>query len=459
MDSLLAVLEYSGMTEVDDTNNPEIETGSNAPAEPAQIGLVQQFFLESLDLLGADNLKTHLRLVPDGIFVEEIYFVELARHFALWQARKLGGSASLDEKTIRKLLGSDFPPLFYLIEGKLCLSGFKLPHILTPAQKTGIAVFQGTLLNACDFLHPKDSRLNSTSGVEARVEKSGLVVRLALKTGEVRADTAFVQSFQKNLMSSYKLKKRYPEGTRALRAALLPLYRLLSNAQRISEQQMLFVPAVFRRNKAVQFYRNGGFIFVLSDDGKLLDSYELRGANLYKLVMKELEALRTARVSKIGCLELMRKSGPTVGFLHTSDGERNSLHIQLVLDFMQLMVRRRSLRKKLAKRVTLYDCLSLVADLFAKTTRVEARELPRSAINSYLESRERHKPAARPAPQRGINKSKRPMNPADQLRYRAGAGWIFFIHDQHTVRACMERPKEVVKKVLTLHDPKELLEG
>jgi hypothetical protein len=242
-----------------------------------------------------------------------------------------------------------------------------------------------------------------------------------------------------------------------LRASLTPLARLLRNAKRVKDKHLLFIPSEYRQEKKVEFLSVGGFVFILKENA-LVYCYELRGSNFRFFVNQELETLRRGKGKRIGKFEVSRKRGAIVGAVQGKKGEKVLVHLELLIQTLELMMRRRTLRKKLKSRVTIFDSLKLLAELLHDTVRIEAREVPHRVLQGYLVRRSSiNKAPPKKRQKRGnTGHDKKPLDPST-LRYRAGNGWIFFLHDKNIARGLAERPKDkkevvVVQKVVAEQD-------
>ena len=227
----------------------------------------------------------------------------------------------------------------------------------------------------------------------------------------------------------------------------MPLARLLDNAVSVNKKHLLFIPAVYRTQKDLTYLNVGGFIFIVAD-GRLLFTYELRGANFRFFVNNELDLMRREKKRKIGRFEISRKRGAIVGAIRIAGEDTVLLHFEALLNAMELMMRRRSLRKRLKSRVTVLDCIQLLSSLLQDTVRVEPHEVPHAVLREYVSrlntkrftdtGGKRKTKSHRPDQSR--KKKDAEVKPED-LRYRSGNGWIFFMHNKNIVRGLAERPR------------------
>lgn len=394
------------------------------------------------------ELKKQWRELPTGLFVDNELLAKLLQSLADFRARETGAALSVDDKLTRLLFGDyQNPPQYYLLEGKLCLVGYFIDAPGIGELKLGLPFFRGSLIDCRQQLHPRDPLLAQLSAVQTSLDRSGFSVRLKIADRLVTVPPKALSDFHQVLLSSARLRSRNRTAARSLRDCLVPLGRLLNGASLVNPRQTLFIPGELRREKRAEFYRRGGLVFVLVDD-ELRTVYELRGRNLTRLIDQELSQLKSQRTFKISNVTLSHKPGAIIAAIRTADGEQNLLHMQMLLRMLELVLRRRNLRRELKPRFTLFDLLRLFSNLFSDTVRIEPREVPYVLLKSYLNlqarKNERRSGSKGLSNKRseGAKRRKQQSNSsseAENLRYRSGGGWIFFIHDRRVIRSMLER--------------------
>jgi hypothetical protein len=438
------------------THNNKHVDGQNLKSKISE--LVQNFLLELPNCFTELQLKKQFRRLADGLYIDEELLPEFLKHFALWQARKNNSSATVDVKTTEKVFGERYPQPYYLLDGKLCQVGFLIPSNTSELHKKIIPEFRGSLTSTLDTLHPRDPGLVNIPNTEIVLDRTGFGIKLKVRQKTIFLNTTAIKNFQQTLSNSPRLRRRYPAALQGLRSAITPLERLLISAKPIRSKQTVLIPSSLRTQRDLIYLRTGGFIFVLSSNYELITAYELRGRNFRNFIFSELDLLRSSRSRHIGIMEIYKKRGAIVGALRTEDGELNLLHIDALFKGLEMILRRRSLRKKLSDRITLYDCIKLISRLFSDTIRVEAREVPYQLIRHYsnlIEEHEakapkRHKPSFK---RNNKNYNKRSNSQIESLRYRAGAGWVFFIHDHKVIKSMYEKPLVKPQTVTIINSP------
>jgi hypothetical protein len=433
--------------DVDSTKTQEPKSIDDKVLKNKVSELVQNFLLELPNFFSELQLKKQFRRLADGLYIGEELLPEFLKHFALWQARKNNTSATVDIKITEKIFGERYPQPYYLLDGKLCQVGFLIPSNTSDLHKKIIPEFRGSLTSTLDTLHPRDPGLVNIPNTEVVLDRTGFGIKLKVRQKTIFLNTTAIKNFQQTLSNSPRLRRRYPAALQGLRSAITPLERLLISAKPVRSKQTVLIPSALRSQRNLIYLRNGGFFFVLSDNYDLITAYELRGRNFRNFIFSELDLLRSSRSRHIGIMEIYKKRGAIVGALRTNDGEFNLLHIDALFKGLEMILRRRALRKKLNDRITLYDCIKLISKLFSETIRIEAREVPYQLIRHYsslLEERDTRNPrgyrATTKRDSKNYHKNKRSNSQIESLRYRAGSGWVFFIHDHKVVKSMYEKP-------------------
>ncbi|NLF24037.1 MAG: hypothetical protein GX589_00045 [Deltaproteobacteria bacterium] len=364
------------------------------------------------EYLSRQELQNHIRITPNGVFVEESGFSRVVESYQDWLKKHTGGEVTKStEKCVKRLFESPQPQKFYLVEGKQCLLGYLIKCHIEQPQSYNLPFYLGSLLDTREYLHPRDPFLAAQKNVEVIHKPLGAEFKLPFKKKSLLVPTQALKDFADLARGSIKLLERNPEAASSMRESLRTLIRVLSRVQPIGEKETLLIPAKHRSKSALKYFRLGSLILVTAKGEVLLDCYELRGKNYARLLQEEVEALgRISRGRQIGALELPKKRSRYIGAVQLKH-ERIMLHFRALREFIDQIPASASLRESFSGRFTVYDCLNKISFIIAGTERAERRQ-----VMAYL---------GKDAPR--------------NARFRVKDEWIFVLLEKNVLMGCINK--------------------
>lgn len=367
-----------------------------AEASPGRIG-----FLATLPkLCSADQIKRRFRLLSSGVFVAEDFIEPLVGIYQGWLAGVGSDQAGKGDIRLRhRLLGEDHPKLHYLVEGNLCLAGYLLPLRGEVLVGSPIPRYQASLLDASNFLHPKDPKLQSLAGLKIRSSRHGQFLDLSVSVSD-RKVAIPLMSFAdvvKLLRTSPQLLRRYPELAGPLREAVGLVSRLLQQAEKIpdNKRQMVSCVVAEQRSKGrrIEIYRTGTVYFIVDAGdggqdsiGQLIQSYEISKRSVIASVRRELSELSGERAARLlkGARLINDRSPYFLAFRLKRLPFK--MHLNALSDLLAMVQRSRHLRKRLPQLYTAWDLLQLLLNLFRSSKPDGQRTLMRLPKSGKLVS-------------------------------------------------------------------------
>ncbi|MBX7137110.1 MAG: hypothetical protein K1X83_03930 [Oligoflexia bacterium] len=360
-----------------DTQEPSTQSESRPPAQPA-VGSFETFLLELTKHLGREQILSNLRVLTKGLFVSEPFAQTLVAKYQEWHKTVTGSfSQQSDERARKHLFGQEDPKVYYLIEGKQCLTGFLAALPFAQPDRLPIPHYPGSLIDAATQLHPKDPFLQSAAGIKAVTDLAkGLQFSLQVKRWEYRISPELLQRFSEMVIQSRRLNREFDQVQRGLRYALPALSTVLSRARLLRGKKKTLIPSKFRRDPKLKLVRFKRLYFVLLDENRIDHIYELRARNLVIFLRQELDLLKRDKHSqRIGGLSLAIKPGPSAGFISIK-GHKLRISRRVFSRFLEGLLRLRESPAELPSHYTLRDAIKLLAQLLQQGTWIPKREIP-----------------------------------------------------------------------------------
>ncbi|MGA1192657.1 MAG: hypothetical protein ACO3XO_10305, partial [Bdellovibrionota bacterium] len=315
-------------------------------------------FLEEAAKRFTEELRfKHLRILPNGLFIEESAYGEVLEAFITWHTDYNEPSKKTSPDKIRKDFQhalSGYPQ--YLLDGKVLLYGKELRFQKDDFKTRDIPYFQGTLLDARSFIHMRDPIFAQTPNVTAQLSQSGLSVQFSSRKQPVTLDNASLQRLAVVLQCSRSIPKRYANIHNALREAVPAFCEIWSKAQVVPQKKRLLTPQHITNVQDGWFLTYGDLILVQKKDGSLSFAYGLSGKNLHEFLVEELRILKGGKYRfKAGSLIL---GSNTKGYGSVLlENERYHLNPVFVRTFLLRIPFHRELTDKIPARYTLGDAL------------------------------------------------------------------------------------------------------
>jgi hypothetical protein len=396
---------------------PATDVGAEATKVPG--GRELSFIDGLIGHLEARKVKDGMRALRCGVFVDEILQADLIVAYRSWLSSVQGGNVSpSDEKCMRRLFNSEQPELFYLLDGNRCIPGFLIAADGTLERNRFPLVWsQAPLMDATNYLHPRDRVLTETPGVAlGHGTGKGFYLEIVAGAQRFRIEEKALQRFAACVRDSSALLKEFPEMRGALRYAISPLQRVLKNATLVPANQRILVPALLRTNKDITLFRYQSLVLVLNKQSALLDCFEPRGKSLREFIERELEL---AGAKRVGTFELTPRDRRFVGKIKIKS-KYFQLHRKAFFEVVRTVGVSPTLRKQLKGRYTVIDCLKELEDVLRCADWV-SYENPSTAVGPSKQSKSK---------QGKQNKPKR--------RLQFGS-WTFVTGEKFSILACEER--------------------
>jgi hypothetical protein len=381
--------------------------------EPKEAG--NSAFVEALpNLFASHELQSFFRVTSQGVFVHEDVMGRLVETYQAWLKSKTDAQSEKSvQKCTRRLFDTEEPILYYLLDGKKCMTGYLMPGAVQNYQRLKIPYYGANLLDTSNYLHPRDQRITSLPHLKAELKAhEGLVFYVQLGERELSFSSEVLSSFAESARRSRMLIEEYPQLTGALREAIIPFVQVLERARPVSHKERLLVPQRYLNQSEFNFLRIGPLVVVLKGNRAVAGCYGLAGKSLSSLVRTELELLeQKPEGRRIGGLELA--AGRKRRFLAKFDMQQSSFFIdyKAFYEFLKYLPKAHLSRKILPQRYTIKDCLEVFALFFSSAKPLESRK--------------------KTPPQKGKKK------PA--FSYRKTGSWTFVIDQENVILSCSER--------------------
>jgi hypothetical protein len=395
------------------SSNSEADGQKGANLEVKEAG--NSAFVEALpDLFASHELQSYFRATSQGVFVHEDIMGRLVETYQAWLKSKTDAQSEKSvQKCKRRLFDTEEPVLYYLLDGKKCMTGYLMPGAVPNYQKLKIPFYGANLLDTANYLHPRDSRITSLPRlrVELRAHE-GLVFDVQIGERELSFSSEVLSSFAQSARLSRMLIDEYPQLAGALREAIVPFVQVLEKARPVSHKERLLVPQRYLNQNEFSFLRIGPLIVVLKGNQAVAGCYSLAGKGLSMLVRAEIELLaQKPEGRRIGGLELA--SGRKSKFIAKLSMQKSSFLVdyRAFYEFLKFLPKAHLSRKILPQRYAIKDCLEVFALFFSSAKPLESRT-----------KNPPHKGKKKPA-----------------ISYRRTGSWTFVIDQENVIVSCSER--------------------
>ncbi len=246
-------------------------------------------FLENLNnLVESSLLKKNIRLVFEGLFINEAFMDTLLEKYNAWLSTVTNSNSNISKKKLfRRLFKEENPTPYCLLEGKLCFTGFivKIPEECK--KKLNFIYSQSTLFEAKNYLHPNDPKLETYKDIKPFMHKThGLCINILDKYSiSINA----LKEFATISRISKEMIKRYPDIENSLISLIEPAKDYISKSHNIKKNSYLLVPSKLKKTSYKSFLKSYNFIFIKEKESNIIKScYFIKGKPLSILINKEI---------------------------------------------------------------------------------------------------------------------------------------------------------------------------
>jgi len=355
---------------------------SGAEARHPEEASLLPFIKDLKTLLAGADLKDKLRVTPAGLFVEESFRQAIVEKYQEWLQRKTQGAVAKSEhKCMKRLFGSEEPHEHYLVEGKACFLGYLVACPIQQPQNMSLPYYLGSLTDTRNYLHPRDPRLAAMQSLDITPTADGMELQVRVRGRTYRMNTAFLLALRKLAERSPFLQRQFPELQEALREAARAAVKLLKRAAFVDKKQQLLVPQRLADDKHVML-QSGAIVLVAERGDRLFDCYELRGANLNRLIRDDLQSAAPGhkRGARVGPLEILPRDPRRAGSLRIK-GQQYFLAPRAIQDFIERIPHSPALRAQFPGRYTTVKCVEALCAVCQQSD-----EISRGKISRHLEN-------------------------------------------------------------------------
>lgn len=366
MDENTATAEDNSKSE---TSAPEGTPQEEAPREDPLVPFVHDLSSSSSE----EDRYTKLRATPTGLFISQDRLEHILQCYSEW-LKKSSSNVPVGEKLVRKLLGEESPALYYLLDGKTTLVGYIAKGILKPTKQIHIPFFQGSLINAQDYLHMRDPIFQEHDSVNAIVGSGGFQIEFESKNGKLLTTQDSLKNFSQLIEHSPYLLKKHPSVTQALRNVIPALAKIWKEAKPITTEYKNLVPPAFRKEKDSDIFHWSELILLRQKDNQLGFSYGKKGRNFRSFLTLEVRKLHRKKLN-VQDFHFLNQRG-LFGSLRVGN---DTLRIQerTVREFTEHIHQLQQLRELLPNRYTAKDALDQLLTLLKASRWVEPHALPK----------------------------------------------------------------------------------
>lgn len=350
----------------EETNSPTAETLAQAVAPiatPPPPPEFNEFYTELPKLIPSHELEKGVRLLKDGVFVDEGVEPSVLTAYERWVDKQTGERIS-PEKIRRRLYGSRIPEKVYVLDGNRVLCGTVLNGGVVDPNRSPIAKYPVPPTSAKNSFHPRDRALSLIDGLRSRITNhEGLVIDVSGKAGKIEFDESFLVKFVQMLRNSKRILAEHPEVRGPIRDSLQLVKELLERAQPVEATGV--VPTKFQKDDTVRYLKCKGFTIICSASGRLLGCYESKGRGLSSFVRAEAAQFGTdPAVRAVPGFEGKSARPQYLGKLWKK-GHSYHLHIKAYYSLQRELERGSDPRFKLAKRYSVNDVIFRLSTLFS----------------------------------------------------------------------------------------------
>ncbi len=331
---------------------------------------VEAFIKDLKQFCPADVIRESVRITPEGLFVDNVGREKILLAYAEWLKKKTVGALGTNEKrNLKRLFGTEEPSQYYILEGKNSLCGYLAAGKVKAPQNYNMPFYLGSLLNATNYLHPRDAGLQELKNVQVvQTSAAAATFQLKVKGRTYNATQEFLTSFRVLIERSKKLSRRYQYST--LLDALKALGRILFSAHFQDDKQCLLMPFVAPRKRVV--LKADELVFILDDASNLKFCYEAKGINLYNFIKDEIGAAIKKQIIHAGSITLSNKNRTSCGAVRIK-GETYQLGFNALRDFVEYCNVSDVPYAEIKGGYTIMDCLRAFSVVLERSEKIERR--------------------------------------------------------------------------------------
>jgi hypothetical protein len=322
-----------------------------------------EFYAELPKLIPSHELQRGIRLLKNGVFVDEELETVLFSAYESWVRKQTSESIS-GEKIRRRLYGNRIPEMVYVLDGNRVLCGTVLNGGVVDPNRSPIARYPVPPISATNSFHPRDRVLGKVEGLRSRITNhEGFIIEIQSRSGKLEFDEQFLVGLVQTLRNSKRLAAEYPIVRGPIRDSLSIVKELLDKAQQV--EAVGLVPTKFQKDESVRYLRSKGVTIIADQSGRLVYCYESKGRGL--------SAFIRAEAAKFGVDPALRA---VPGFDGKSNrpqflgklwkkGHSYHLHIKAYYSLLKDLERGSDPRFKLSKRYSVNDVVFRLSSLFS----------------------------------------------------------------------------------------------
>lgn len=332
--------------------------------------IILEFILKLNTLVPVTTLKQFYRITPQGMFVS---IKEINNFISLFAK----DNNIPENKAFKKLFENESLDVYYLLEGKNCLTGNLVSLEIKEPQKFKLPFYLGSLTNAKTYLHPLDPDIQKFKEFSIK----GNII--SFKRGD------YTYSFSQDLLKNFnhfidfspRILKEFPDASKSLQQSLNVFIKLFKRAKFVHNMQEFLMPLMCFKSKAYKFMEIGTLRFVFDKENKIIDFYDVFGKNLYHFMRKEFEKIKSSYCSaKTGTFKTFPAKNKFLGF-YTMNQKEYLLHPYAFLNFLEEAPVMKSMENYFGKVYTVEKAFEEFSYLFINAIPIEARK-----IQNYVDS-------------------------------------------------------------------------
>lgn len=358
-------------------------------------------FVKTLpDSLDVVTLKDNYRITPQGLFIKLNETKNFVNLFA--KDTKLQ-----ENKATKKIFEDEVLPVYYLLEGKNCLTGNLVPLNITEPQKYKLPYYLGTLTSAKSYLYALDPELENIkdltiNGNEIKFKKGNYTYTLSIE---------LLKKFNHFIDFSPMIYKRFPDASKSLKQSLKAFIFFFKKASFVHNTKNFLAPSKCLKNKSYKFMALDSLVFMFNKDNVIEDFYETRGKNLYHFMRHEFEKIKPSyRSEKTGTFKPFLASNKFLGS-YTINGKSSMLNPFAFFSFLETAPSMKSMSHYFNKIYSIESAFEVFSYLFINAVPIDAKN-----IKSYVEK---------------LNKY--------SSTYLINQQWIFGLDDKKNLTTCIAK--------------------
>ncbi|MGI6680955.1 MAG: hypothetical protein ACOX3T_05710 [Bdellovibrionota bacterium] len=393
--------------ETNEEANKEISKEINNETDNKNIKLAvekENYILDFIkampDLIAIETLKKSYRITSQGLFVE---LQETENFISLFSKT----TNTPKEKLKKNLFKDKIAPIYYLLEGKNCLTGRLVSITIKNPQQFKLPYYLGSLTDAKTYLHPHDLELQSVSGLTIL----GNDIKFKKGNFEYTITQDLLKRFNHFIGFSPIIIKRFPSATMQLKQTLRAFIILFKKAHYIHNTNNMLIPEKYISDKSQKYAVQGSLVFVFNKENKIIDFYETKGKNLYHFMRKEFEKIKPTYLSeKTGTFKPYLASNKFLG-MYTLNGKNISLNPFAFFSFLEQAPTMKSMEVYFKNAYTTQKAFEVFSYFFINSSPIDAKN-----IRNYIEKLGKY-----------------------AKKYFINQQWIFGIDKKQTLTVCIAK--------------------